>query len=103
MSTTIRLPGTIIKRSGQQEGYDAGKIRRAIQKAFEGTATQVDDARLDELTATVENLMAASLEEGGQFSVERVQDMAEQALMQAGYFTQAKAYILYRDVRRKKR
>ena len=76
MSTTIRLPGTIIKRSGQQEGYDAGKIRRAIQKAFEGTATQVDDARLDELTATVENLMAASLEEGGQFSVERVQDMA---------------------------
>ncbi len=103
MSIMTSLPATITKRSGQQEAYDAGKIRRAIQKAFLATDTPLQDERLDALTQTVEGLMAQSLSSGGQFTVERVQDMAEQALMQAGFFPQAKAYILYRDVRRKKR
>lgn len=98
-----QLPEEIIKRSGQKEGYDRSKIFTALQKAFAATQAEVTDSQLNEITLTVEGLMTSALKSGEAFSVERVQDMAEQALMQAGFFNQAKAYILYRDVRRKKR
>jgi ribonucleoside-diphosphate reductase alpha chain len=103
MTSLISLPHTIQKRSGQQEAYDPNKIKAAIGKAFVGTDTQVTDAQLEKLTHGAEALLHKALDNGLSFTVETVQDMAEQALMQAGYFAQAKAYILYRDVRRKKR
>lgn len=103
MNLEHALPATILKRSGQPEAYDRAKIRTALSKAFLATQEPVADERLDAITAQVETLMAQALAGGEAFTVEKVQDLAEQALMQAGYFTQAKAYILYRDVRRKKR
>ena len=103
MSTLFTLPAAIIKRSGATEGYDARKIRRAISKAFDATQETIADERLDQIVHNVEEMMAALVTKGEDFTVERVQDMAEMALMQSGFFPQAKAYILYRDVRRKKR
>lgn len=103
MPRDCQLPHEIIKRSGQTERYDRSKIYTALKKAFLATEAEISDSQLDEITSRVEALMSEALEKGAAFSVEKVQDMAEQALMQAGYFSQAKAYILYRDVRRKKR
>ncbi len=103
MLTEYRLPEAILKRSGQAETYDRSKIHTALKKAFLATGAEISDAQLDDITLKVESLMAEALQKGETFSVEKVQDMAEQALMLAGHFNQAKAYILYRDVRRKKR
>ena len=103
MTPSFPLPGTIQKRSGHEEAYDPGKIMAALGKAFIATGKDIDEAQLLSLTRDAEALLNAALQEGQAFTVETVQDMAEQALMQAGHFAQAKAYILYRDVRRKKR
>ena len=103
MTSIVSLPGTIQKRSGHSEAYDPGKIMAALGKAFIATGKDIDKDQLLALTRDAEALLDAALAGGQPFTVETVQDMAEQALMQAGHFAQAKAYILYRDVRRKKR
>ena len=103
MTSIVSLPGTIQKRSGHAEAYDPGKIMAALGKAFIATGKDIDKDQLLALTRDAEALLDAALAGGQPFTVETVQDMAEQALMQAGHFAQAKAYILYRDVRRKKR
>ncbi|MEZ7872624.1 MAG: ATP cone domain-containing protein, partial [Eubacteriales bacterium] len=90
----------IIKRSGRAEPYDGQKILGAIRKVFIATGTDITEESLTALLNRVEMLIEA---EGQPLTVEFVQDMAERALMEAGHFTQAKSYILYRDTRRKKR
>ena len=41
----------IIKRSGQAEAYDRGKIANAIRKAFISTQTEISQSALDGITA----------------------------------------------------
>ncbi len=103
MSTGFSLPRDIVKRSGAKESYDRGKIIAAMGKAFLATGTPAENVRLEGLAKRVEELMEKVLAGGASFTVEQVQDLVEQALMEADCFPQAKAYILYRDVRRKKR
>ena len=103
MDEGFSLPRAIIKRSGATEGYDRNKIKAALGKAFQATGTDAGDAQLEKLTLRVETLMAGALANGASFTVEQVQDLAEQALMEADHYPQAKAYILYRDNRHKKR
>ena len=103
MKPEVLLPGEIVKRSGSTQPYDRQKITSALSKAFLATDTAITQTTLNQLTARVEELMAQALSGGVPFSVEQVQDMAEQTLMEADCFPQAKAYILYRDIRRKKR
>ncbi|MHC1786619.1 MAG: ribonucleoside-diphosphate reductase subunit alpha [Christensenellales bacterium] len=100
MISNSSLPPEIIKRSGKAEGYDNNKIRNALRKVFAATQTDLGEAELDQLIRRVEELM---LSDARAFHVEAVQDMVERALMQGGRFDQAKAYILYRETRRKKR
>ena len=103
MQTGLTLPPDIIKRSGQKERYDRQKITSALDKVFRATGGEAGQERLEALTQRVEALMSDALHRGAPFTVEKVQDMAEQALMEADCYPEAKAYILYRDVRRKKR
>ena len=103
MDTGFSLPQQILKRSGAAEAYDRSKIMAAMGKAFQATGAAADGAQLETLTQRVEELMRLALDRGGSFTVEQVQDLAEQALMEADHYPQAKAYILYRDIRRKKR
>ncbi len=103
MKTSTGIPAQIIKRSGLKEGYDNQKIRAAIRKAFLGTHTPVSNEQLDSLVSRAEALILQDLSQGQAFSVEFVQDRVEQALMEADCFLQAKAYILYRENRRKLR
>lgn len=95
----LHMPREIIKRSGKLERYNGEKITNALRKVFAATQTPCGEDCLKGLLKRVEELMQGV----EPFSVEKVQDMAERALMEAGYFDQAKAYILYRETRRKKR
>ncbi len=97
---TLKTPDLIIKRSGNTEQFDDTKIRSAISKVFAATNTTLTQANLDELLKRVH----AQIEQlNTPLSVEAVQDMVERALMDTGYYDQAKSYILYRETRRRKR
>jgi ribonucleoside-diphosphate reductase alpha chain len=91
---------TIIKRSGQAEAYDRNKITNAISKAFFSTKTEVSEAALGAITGAVE---ARMLQLPPPVSVEQIQDLVEETLMQQGYFAQSKSYILYRSERTRMR
>ena len=91
---------TIIKRSGQAEAYDRNKITNAIAKAFFSTNTEVNEAALEAITGAVE---ARMLQLPEPVSVEQIQDLVEETLMQQGYFAQSKSYILYRSERTRMR
>ena len=85
----------IIKRTGNSEAYDGQKIINAIAKAFGSTGKEVSRQTLESLLALVEQKL--SREEIK--SVERIQDLVEQSLMESGFFDEGKRYILFRQKR----
>ncbi len=90
----------IIKRSGQAEAYDRSKITSAIYKSFVSTHTPVSSEALEEVADAVE---ARVFQLPPPVSVEQIQDIVEETLMQKGYFAQSKSYILYRSERTRMR
>ena len=85
----------ITKRTGISELYDGQKIINAISKAFRSTGNTADRETLLRLLASVEEKL--SLTENK--SVEVIQDLVEQTLMEHGCFAEAKNYILFRQKR----
>ncbi len=85
----------ITKRSGAVEPYDGTKIMNAMAKAFGDQDKEASQEELRELLALVE----AKMEARGATSVEAIQDQVEEALMEKGYFAEARSYILYRHKR----
>lgn len=85
----------IKKRNGSVVDFDALKITNAMKKAFQSLNVDVSDEVLKEITdsvvASIENDYVDAVP-----SVENVQDRVEFALMQGGYHTIAKHYIVYR-------
>ncbi|MBQ9535428.1 MAG: anaerobic ribonucleoside triphosphate reductase [Clostridia bacterium] len=83
----------IRKRDGSKVPFDSLKILEAIRLASEAVPeNKIPASELAPLTkAVIERLPA-----GTEPTVEQVQDMVEETLVEAGYFTVAKAYILYR-------
>lgn len=90
----------IIKRDGRQEIYDAGKISEAVRKSFLSVGEAAAQEILNEITREVEVKMSDA---GEQITVEAIQDMVEQTLMEKGFYQQSKHYILYRSERTKRR
>lgn len=87
----------IIKRNGKIVPFDPTKIVIAMKKAFAAEGVSSDDVVLEEMAARVNaNLTELVRDKGGRPTVEQVQDLVENALMERGYFSIAKAYILYR-------
>lgn len=89
----------IIKRSGKRETYNGKKIINAMAKSFASTGREVESATYDKLLESVE----AKLAKESTKSVEVIQDLVEQTLMEAGFFEEAKRYILFRQKRSEKR
>lgn len=85
----------ITKRNGRQEDYDGQKIITAIKKAFESTGSNPAPSVMGDLLVSVEEKLTAR----SVTSVEGIQDQVEQTLMEQGFFTEAKNYILYRQKR----
>lgn len=107
----------IRKRDGSVQPFDLAKITSAIEKALQETnAGDRADAeavakRVHEKTVAM-CVQAGTAEAGspladkcvdGHPTVEEIQDIVEQALMEMDYFDTAKAYILYRNERKKMR
>jgi len=93
----MALTPKIKKRNGEIADFHPHKITIAVQKAF---AAVLGDSRDDEAAAITKAVTdAIDLKFGGTAfipSVEDIQDLVENALMQRGYFTVAKSYIIYR-------
>jgi ribonucleoside-triphosphate reductase len=84
----------IVKRDGRVVPFDEAKITTAIWKAMRAVGEQDEVAakRLSELvTGLLDERFVDDLP-----TVEEIQDLVEEVLIEAGYARTAKAYILYR-------
>lgn len=104
-------PGTlkIIKRNRNVVAFDASKIKIAITKAYiavEGSSAVASNRireQIDELTLQVISVFNRRLPSGGTINIEDIQDQVELALMRNSQNKIARAYVLYREERRKER
>lgn len=88
---------TIIKRNGMAVPFDPTKIVIVMKKAFAAEQVPVDDATLEQMTQRVVASLTTICEGKENCpTVEQVQDLVENTLMERGYYSVAKAYILYR-------
>lgn len=90
----------IQKRDGRIVDFDSTKIENAIHKALIATE-QGDGDIAKKLTQKVLKTLEEKIK--GIPTVEQVQDIVEETLILGDYVETAKAYILYRDQRRKLR
>ncbi|PKL21614.1 MAG: ribonucleoside triphosphate reductase [Spirochaetae bacterium HGW-Spirochaetae-4] len=88
----------ILKRDGQMVFCDGQKIANAIAKAAKAAGEAIDTE-----TTTRQVLNEAAALGTEQLDVETIQDLVEKQLMHDGAVATAKAYILYREERRKVR
>lgn len=79
----------VVKRDGRTVAFDKSKIIEAISKAG-----QVDDAIKEKIASDIENLDVEA--NGGLLSVEDIQDIVEQKLMESSYKDVAREYVRYR-------
>ncbi len=107
----------IRKRDGSVKPFDIGKIEIAIAKALtETSAGGMAEAKLvaekvhEKVVALCVQAATAAPEDpkarkcvDGYPAVEEIQDLVEEALMETGFFDTAKAYIIYRNERKKLR
>lgn len=92
------------KRNGSIADFDRDRIERAISKAFSATQTAYPEDLIDEITTEVlDDLETTFPNEDHVPSVEHIQDTVEQKIADKGFFTVAKAYILYRTEHEKQR
>ena len=93
----------ITKRTGSREGYQPNKIRRAMRLAFESTGSEFSQQLGDRLMARVEERIGEQVRTQDGISVEEIQDLVEQTLMEGNHYREMKSFILYREERTKKR
>jgi ribonucleoside-diphosphate reductase alpha chain len=108
---TTTAPGVIkvIRRNGTLTAFDANKIAIAMTRAF--LAVEGDNAtgspRINEtvtdLVAKIADAFIRRMPSGGTIHIEDIQDQVELSLMRAGEHKIARAYVLYREERRKLR
>lgn len=91
---------TVIKRDGREKDFNPKNVRSALEKAFISVDRAVnDDAEviIDRIVNQITDLNKTKI------SVEEIQNMIENKLMQSSRKDVAKAYILYRNERTKVR
>jgi len=108
---------TIRKRDGSVQPFDISKIESAVAKAFAETgegdravAKSVAELAHQKVVAMCVQAGTAAPDDpialkcvDGSPAVEEIQDLVEQALMEKGFYTTAKTYIIYRNERKKLR
>jgi ribonucleoside-diphosphate reductase alpha chain len=98
-----------IKRNGNTVAYDENKIRVAISKAFiavEGLSASSSDRiheQIDAMTQQITQTFIRRIPGGGIVHIEDIQDQVELSLMRSKHYKVARAYVLYREERRKAR
>ncbi|MCE3238058.1 MAG: nrdA [Gammaproteobacteria bacterium] len=108
---TATAPGDlkVIRRNGTLTPFDANKIAIALTKAFlavEGSQA-IGSARIhhtvNELANKISETFHHRLSSGGTIHIEDIQDQVELLLMRTEEHKVARAYVLYREERRKAR
>jgi len=89
------LPTHIRKRDGRRVAFDASRITRALVRAGAATS-EFDDAMAHRLTVRVVNLLLCTIADL-EPTVEQVQDMVEEVLLDSPFRRTARALIVYRD------
>lgn len=93
-----KLPDKIRKRDGSLARFDEHKIVRAIQRA--AYEVLMDEEKSEEVAQFTEKKVLAkilSVFPDKILSVEHIQDIVEEILMDTGYRSIARSYILYRQ------
>lgn len=91
----------VTKRNGASLPFDSRKIKVAIAKA--GAATgEFGPNVADDLAGKVTRVLCERYA-SGIASIENIQDIVERQLVEDGFFTTARAYIVYREQHRKLR
>jgi ribonucleoside-triphosphate reductase len=85
----------VIKRDGSRVPFDAERISSAIARAGRA-AGEFDDETARQLTGMVLDALKSCLSAGIPH-IEQIQDQVELALMDAGFYRTARAYIAYRE------
>jgi len=101
----------IKKRDGSLQPFEVQKVEHAVRKALEATGYDaIIDPIAEDVAAAVQfsvEEMCASMDDelciDGNPTVEEIQDIVEQVLMEKGEYDAAKAYILYRNNKNKSR
>jgi ribonucleoside-diphosphate reductase alpha chain len=104
-------PGLIkvIRRNGTVTPFDANKIAVAMTKAFLAVEGDVAAAssriheKVSRLTQKISDTFIRRLHSGGTIHIEEIQDQVELELMRTAEYKVAKAYVLYREERRRLR
>lgn len=91
----------IKKRDGRVVPFDVNKIASAINKAFIATYKPDSEEVASRLAMEVYSIL--ELEGNREPDVEHIQDIVERVLMDNGYITTAKSYIIYRSERNRAR
>ncbi len=100
----------VIRRNGTVMPYDESKITVAMTKAFlaveqDGSAAasnRIHDI-VAKLSTTITDIFKRRTANSGTIHIEQIQDQVELALMRDGHHKVARAYVLYREERRKQR
>ena len=93
----------IRKRDGHEVPFDESKITTAVMKAAKAVDHQNPMEVGQEITRQIVSLLEIFYKEEGVPTVEQVQDLVEKILIEKGYASIAKAYILYREQHAKMR
>ena len=88
----------VVKRDGKTVDFELNKISNAIKKAFESVDRRVDEDIIDLLALKVTSKFPTKTD-SSLITVEQIQDLVEETLMEAGYSDVARSYILYRKNR----
>lgn len=92
----------VIKRSGAQVPFNPDRISNAIYRAAVAVGGR-DKERAQQLTEQVVQSLEENYEAGRYPHIEEIQDAVEKVLIENGHASVAKAYILYREERARKR
>lgn len=96
------MVNTIIKRDGRSAEFKTEKITDAIEKAFQASGAMQDRSVAEEMCEKVIQKLESGAIEGAP-TVEGIQDVVEETLIESGFVQTAKAYILYRAERNRVR
>lgn len=93
----------IKKRNASEQDYCPEKIKNAVARAFESVGETAGEERLERILKKVEEKFRTEQGSEMHISVEEIQDMVEQALMEENCYRVMKSYILYRQERSRMR
>jgi len=99
---TMSKLGYVIKRTGARVPFNPDRITNAIYRAAVAVGGR-DRSTAENLTRQVVQMLEQTTPAGKDPTVEEIQDMVEKTLIENGHARVAKAYILYREERARRR